>query len=112
MEAAEESDIHTTLSLEQYAFVYAAIHKTGIPDNKNYMTSNLATTMLTQYHLSKGLKIYGKKGENAILQELKQLHDQIVIEPKAMENMSKQDKQNALQHLMFPKQKQDGKSKD
>ena len=63
MKAATDADIHTTLSLEEYAHVYAAIHKTGVPDNNKYMTSDLITTMLTQYNVSKGLKIYGEKGE-------------------------------------------------
>ena len=105
MDAADDSNIHTTISFEQYAYIYAAIHETGVPDNENYMTSDLITTMLTQHHMSKGLKIYGKNGENAVLQELKQLHNQMVIEPLVTEKLNKDNKQNALQSFMFLKQK-------
>ena len=47
MQAAEDSNIHTTTQLEGYTYMYAGIHKTGIPDSKNPMTSELATIVLT-----------------------------------------------------------------
>eukprot|EP00957_Ditylum_brightwellii_P049785 3774869-Ditylum_brightwellii.AAC.1 len=34
-------------------------------------------TILTQYHVSKGLKVFGEEGTNNVLSELKQLHDRM-----------------------------------
>ena len=51
--------------------MYAIIHKTGVLDVENPMTSDLVTTKLTQYHVSKGLKFLRKQGEKAVLSELK-----------------------------------------
>ena len=39
-------------------------------------------TMLTQYNVKQGLKIFGKAGELAISTELEQVHSRMVIEPK------------------------------
>ena len=93
MPAAKDRNIYTTTQLNNYAYMYTAIHKTGIPDSENPMTSNLETMVLTQYHVSKGFKIYGKKGENAVLKELKQLHDRMVMGPLEEETMNNKDKQ-------------------
>eukprot|EP00957_Ditylum_brightwellii_P003680 278978-Ditylum_brightwellii.AAC.1 len=38
--------------------------------------------IMTQYHMSKGLKIFGRKGIEAVMNELKQLHDRSVLNPK------------------------------
>ena len=48
----------------------------------------------------------------AVLKEIQQLHDRMVIEPKHMEILSKKDRENALQYLMFLKEKRKGKLKD
>jgi hypothetical protein len=48
----------------------------------------VAQTMLTQYSVNKGLNVFGEAGANAVVKELKQLHDQGVITPKAAGNLS------------------------
>ena len=48
MEAATDSDKNTTPSLQNYAHVYAEIHKSGIPDKENPMKNNISTTILTK----------------------------------------------------------------
>ena len=78
-----------TLSLKDYANIYSEIHHSGIADQDNYLTDNMVSTILTQYHVSKGLKIYGEKGVDTVLKELRQLHDRIVIEPKFSNSMTK-----------------------
>ena len=113
MEAAElEEHInamgHKPLTLTDYANVYSAIHHAGNNEIENYLKSDMVSTILTQYHISKGLKLYGKKGVNAVLQELKQLHDRLVIEPKFANNMTAKQKEYALQYLMFLKEKRGG----
>ena len=77
------------LSLKDYARIYATIHfSIGMSDKHNIMTSDIVTTVLTQYHVSKGLKVYGEKGIEAVLSELKHLRDRMVIEPQHPEKMT------------------------
>ena len=101
------------LSLTDYAHIYASIHcGLGTPDEHNIMTSDeVVTTILTQFHVSKGLKVFGQEGANAVLKELKQLHDRMVMTPVSSTTISKQEKQAALQYLMFLKKKRSGKIK-
>lgn len=96
------------LSLTDYSKLYAKIHCTGIKDEHNFMTSDVVTTCLTQYHVSKGLKVYGQKGIEAVLKELNQLHDRMVIETQHPEEISKDEKKASLQYLMFLKKKRSG----
>ena len=64
--------------------MYATIHCThGVQDKYKFMTSKVVTTALTQYHVSKGITLYGQEGIAAGLKELKQLHDMLVIYPIA-----------------------------
>ena len=84
--------------------MYAAIHKTGLPDVDNPMTTDIAMTVLTQYHVSKALKIYETKGKNAVLTELKQLHNRMVMDPLDANKLTNEEKNNALQYLMFFKE--------
>ena len=69
------------LSLTYYSKLYAETHCTGIKDEHNFMTSDDVTTVLTHYHVSKGLTVFGQQGIEAVQKEIKQLHDRMVIEP-------------------------------
>ena len=69
----------------------------------------LITVILTQYHVSKGLKVFGKTGVAAVLKELKQLHDIMVMDLKNSNKMTTSQKKAALQYLMFLKQNRCGK---
>eukprot|EP00957_Ditylum_brightwellii_P084697 6439847-Ditylum_brightwellii.AAC.1 len=66
---------------------------------------------MTQYHVSKGLKVFGKKGTEAVMNELKQLHDRSVLDPKDPSELSDEEKKASLQYLMFLKKKRCGKIK-
>ena len=79
---------HKPLTLSDYANLYSAIHNTGISKTENYMKNNMVSTILTQYHVSEGLKLYGEKGVDVVLKELKQHHNRHIIEPKFSKNMS------------------------
>ena len=46
------------------------------------MRNPLVTKILTQYYLSKGLKVFGDPSVAAVLKELKQMHERMVMEPK------------------------------
>jgi Reverse transcriptase (RNA-dependent DNA polymerase)/Zinc knuckle len=75
------------------------------------MSSDLSSTVLTQYSMNKGLKVFGDKGIQAVLNELRQLHDRNVIIPVESESLSKSERRQALQYLMFLKEKRCGKIK-
>ena len=100
---------HEKLDLKDYATIYAKVHcNFGIPNKYNIMMDNTVTTILTQYHVSKGLKIFGQKGVDVVLKELNQLHERMVMEPVDRANLSRAEKRAALQYLMFLKQKRNG----
>jgi hypothetical protein len=58
--------------------------------------------------MKKGIKLFGEAGIEAVLKELKQLHDCKVLEPTSATTMSREDKKAALQYLMFLKKKRTG----
>ena len=103
---------HEQLDLKEYATIYAKIHcQFGIPESSNIMMDETVTTILTQHHVSKGLKVFGNDGVEAVLKELRQLHERMVMEPIDGDNLSPHEKRAALQYLMFLKQKRCGKIK-
>jgi hypothetical protein len=81
------------------------------PRDYSHLHATLEHTVMTQYSMKRGIKLFGSDGVDAVLQELKQLHDRNVIEPVQMASLSADDKRNALQYLMFLKQKRTGKIK-
>ena len=58
-----------------------------------------------------GLKKFGKKGADAIVAEMEQLHYRKVIKPMMGTDLTREEKRAALQYLMFLKQKRCGKIK-
>jgi len=57
--------------------------------------------ILTQYLVKKGLKVFGELGEEALSQELKQVHDMNVFNPKNPCKMTHEEKKRALEYLVF-----------
>ena len=64
-----------------------------------------------QYSVNKGLKVFGEAGAEAVVKELQQLHNRGVMTLKAAHELTQQECWNALQYLMFLKQKRCGKIK-
>ena len=64
------------------------------------MTRDIVTDILTQYHIFKGLKIFGQEGIYAFLKELQNNCDRIFINSKHRKQMCKDEQNTALQHLM------------
>ena len=75
------------------------------------MEHPMSNTVLTQYSVNKGLKMFDEAGAEVMIKELKQLHDRGVMSPKLASDLLHDVKWNALQYLMFLKQKQCGKIK-
>ena len=71
----------------------------------------LRHTVLTQYTLKKGLQVFGPPGVEAVYEELQQLHERGVGEPRDAATLSPTQKRNALGYLMFLKQKRTGQIK-
>ena len=66
---------------------------------------------LTQYSVKQGLKIFGDRGVEAVLQELRQLHNRKVIIPVKASDLTPEQRKSALSYLTFLKEKRCGKVK-
>jgi hypothetical protein len=70
-----------------------------------HLHTTVGHSVLTQLSMKQGLKAFGDQGREAVLSEIKQLHDRGVIQPKSPSTMSIQDKRDALEYLMFLKKR-------
>ena len=61
--------------------------------------------------LKKGLEQFGKEGQKAVTKELQQLHDMVTYLPQDPKKLTRQDKQRALQSLIFLTRKRCGRIK-
>ena len=68
-------------------------------------TTNIITneTILTQYSIKQGVKVFGKKVEAAVQKELQQFHGDRVVEPKKPQDLSYEQRRRSLAYLMFMK---------
>ena len=96
--------------LKYYAQLYAKIH-CQYKMQDNILKDPLIVKVLTQYRISKGIEVFGDPGVEAVIQEMKQLHEMMAMDPKDPEKMSGEEKKAALQYLIFLKQKRCGKIK-
>ena len=64
-------------------------------------------TILTQYSINQGLKVFWKKGKAKVLKELHQFHDRRVVKPKKTQDLSYENRRRSLAYLMFMKLKND-----
>lgn len=72
---------------------------------------SLEHTALTQYSVKKGLKEFGRAGAYAVVTEMQQLHDMSAIVPKKADMLTREEKRNSLEYLMFLKKKRCGRIK-
>lgn len=73
--------------------------------------SPLICTVLTQYGIKKGLRGFGKKGDDAVNAEMQQLHDLRFMRPTPPASLCLLDRQDALNYLIFLKRKRHGRIK-
>ena len=64
--------------------------------------------IFTQLNMKQGIKQFGQAGINAILKEMKQLHERKVGTPVKASSLTSEDKNRCLNYLMFLKQKRCG----
>ena len=65
----------------------------------------LVGVVMTQYHVQKGLKVFGEAGADGVRKELQQLHDCKKPKPVHPEGLSKDQFAKVLEYLMFLKEK-------
>ena len=68
----------------------------------------LIGVIMTQYHVLKGLRVFGEAGVVGVRKELQQLHDRKIPNPVHPEGLSKEQFAKVLEYLMFLKEKQSG----
>jgi len=61
--------------------------------------------MCTQYHINKGLRVFGRRGEEAVATELRQLNVQDVLEPRTPSELSTQERESALAYFLKEKRR-------
>jgi hypothetical protein len=81
------------------------------PRDYSHLHAQLEHTVMTQYNVKKGLKIFGEAGAEAVVTEMKQLHDRAVIQPRLANMLTQDEKRKSLQYLMFLKKKRCGRIK-
>jgi hypothetical protein len=79
--------------------------KTRTYDHLHVMHNDVA---MSQVNVKEGIKRFGEAGVSAVVKELKQLHDWKVMEPVPHNSLTNEQKSEALNYLMFLKQKRDG----
>ena len=58
--------------------------------------------------MKKGLREFGASGMDAVMKEMKQLHDRKVMFPKNAKRLTREERLAALNYLMFLKEKRNG----
>jgi hypothetical protein len=87
------------LGLRDYARLHVTLHNKYGP-MVDIMNNPIVHAVLSQYSVKRGLKLFGEDGTNAVLKELKQQHDRKVLEPEVPTELTRDQKQKALQYLM------------
>ena len=60
---------------------------------------------MTQFPMPKGLRVFGEAGTKAVIKQLQQFHELNLIQPSEADRLSTKEKDNALEYVMFLKQK-------
>ncbi len=81
------------------------------PQDNSHLHASLEHCAMTQCSIKKGLEVFGDAGKEAVLSEMKQLHDMGVAEPKKANMLTREEKSKSLNYLMFLKQKRSGRIK-
>jgi hypothetical protein len=100
------SQSHITRTVEHIHAINSLVNygKVLSPGIKNVVNGLL---MAQQYHVNKGLKVFGERGREAVMQELKQLDELEVISPRNWGELTPEQRRTALPYLMFLTEKRD-----
>ena len=81
------------------------------PRDYRHPHATIENVVMNQHSIKKGLKLYGEARAEAFVNEMQQLHDRDVIEPKSSNMLTNEEKKKALHYLMFLKKKRCGRIK-
>jgi hypothetical protein len=73
------------------------------PRDYSHLHATLEGIAMTQHSVKAGLKAFGDDGAQAVVKELRQLHDREVVEPKSYDKLTRQQQHDALRYLMILK---------
>jgi hypothetical protein len=99
---AQIPSIQTTFGIQQ------SEHKTRVECPTNDTVIQYA---FTQYLLKQGLKRFPREAKDAIIAELRQLHDMDVFKPVRKETLTRQEILQVLNSIIFIKRKRCGRIK-
>jgi hypothetical protein len=71
----------------------------------SHVHTQLKNIVVTQHSIKKGLKVFGEDGAKAVVSEMTQSHKRNVIKAKKANMLTREEKQKALNYLMFLKKK-------
>ena len=90
------------IPLTNYAKIYTTLHfQLCMNVANNIMKNDVVTTVPTQYHVSKEVKVFGQDGIDAVLAEFKQLQNRVAMNPTNLSNVLVEEKQSTLQYFML-----------
>jgi len=103
------------MNVEQYIHMNIDLETEKATNVREYTTSEVEDyvihVIITQYSLKAGMKIFEERGEKATMKKLKQLHDMQTFQPVDGNELSRQQRKDALASLMFLKEKRNGEVK-
>jgi hypothetical protein len=104
------SQSHITRTIEHVHAMHALVNYGEVmtPGIKNVV---MGLAMAQQYHVNKGLKVFGDEGRQAVMKEMKQLDELEVISPRNWSELTAEQRRTALPYLMFLTEKRDGTKK-
>ena len=62
----------------------------------------------SDFSLKQCIELFGNRAEKVTTNELQQIHDMGTYEPQDASQVSKQDKRDALEYILFITEKKDG----
>ena len=103
--------------MQSKSYTSTNINTTSIKPDLEYddaeavVLANIMISMVQTYSLKAGIKKFGQKGKDSALVEMKQLHDRSVFCPRDPRQLTDQQRQRALESLIFITEKRDGRIK-
>jgi hypothetical protein len=107
-----QPDAQAQVAVEMDLLYGTGLHEHGLQSGKprdyGHLHAVLEETVLAQFKMKRGIKEFGEDCVNVVLKELLQLHDRSVLVPVHATTKTPSERYDALDYLMFLKQKRDG----
>eukprot|EP00957_Ditylum_brightwellii_P016123 1214012-Ditylum_brightwellii.AAC.1 len=89
------------IRVPKYIHPQGQVHPQNRPKVKILLDNPIEGVTMTQYHVSKGLKVFGKDGITVLDKELCESQMRKVLLPLDQDKMTQQTKRDALQYLLI-----------